>query len=396
MVGHRCLPPESLLAEAAFVRWMRTHPRATDWMVVLACAGLQEAVLLFGGEPAGWAGQIFVIFAAVLIQRRRHPFAVLVATTTAAVVATPFLPGLAQQRLPQAFALYTVAANQGAGMALMGYTMTVGAAFLTGTLVMLGGGSRFSPSILDPLGLAVLAAGFLIRARRERRESLTELIRQRVEHVALTERSRITAEMHDVVAHSVTVMLALAGGARVAWEKHPERARDALENLNEVGVMALHEMQRILRILRTKDVELDAALETSGHNVESLDELARTFRAAGLPVTLSRSGPVEMNDPALETTIHRMVKEALTNALRYAQDATEVRVRIDTGPEAIDVTVTDNGRPVAPSPSIGGGVGLTGIRERAAAFGGTSEAGPLRGGGWRTHARIPLRQESET
>jgi len=124
--------------------------------------------------------------------------------------------------------------------------------------------------------------------------------------------------------------------------------------------------------------------------------LAGRLRAAGLPVTLSRSGPVEMNDPALETTIHRMVKEALTNALRYAQDATEVRVRIDTGPEAIDVTVTDNGRPAAPSPSIGGGVGLTGIRERAAAFGGTSEAGPLRGGGWRTHARIPLRQESET
>ena len=89
--------------------------------------------------------------------------------------------------------------------------------------------------------------------------------------------------MHDVVAHSVTVMLALAGGARVAWEKHLERARDALENLNEVGVTALHEMQRIFFILRTEDAELDAALKTSGHNVESLDELARTFRACLAP-----------------------------------------------------------------------------------------------------------------
>lgn len=108
--------------------------------------------------------------------------------------------------------------------------------------------------------------------------------------------------MHDVVAHSVTAMLALAGGAGVAWEKHPERERDALENLNEVGVTALHEMQRIFRILRPEDVELDAALEISGHNVDSLDELARMFRQRAYRWPCRAAAPPPSNEGGVGLT----------------------------------------------------------------------------------------------
>ncbi|MFT4234625.1 MAG: histidine kinase [Microbacterium sp.] len=374
---------------------MRAHPRIIDWIVVLASSGLQRVALIFTGEPINWIAYLALAAAAVaLFWRRRYPFAVLLVVTAIASVGLLASPELAYQALPSTFALYAVAASRTTGTAALGYVVAVGLPTLAVLALNLWHSTPFSPSILDPLALLALVLGIAVRARRERRDALAALIHQRTQHAALAERARITAEMHDVVAHSITVMIALAGGARSGWDKHPERARDALDHLNDVGASALGEMQRILRVLRTDDADLDRALHESGHNVQSLEELAEVFRAAGLPVILSRRGQTGIPDPALQTTLHRIVQEALTNALRYAEHPTEVRVEVNSTPTNIEVTITDDGHPHPGRPSVGAGLGLTGIRERAAAFGGTAAAGPRDGGGWRTRVTIPLSEGS--
>ena len=328
--------------EARITRWMHAHPRIIDWIVVLLCTGLQRIALTFTGEPVNWGAYVALgIAGAALLWRRRFPFTVLIAVTAVAAVSLLISPDLAYQGLPSPFALYAVAARQSTARAALGYLVAVALPALATLIQGLRESAPFSPSILDPLALLALALGIAVRARRQRHESLTALLEQRAE------RARITAEMH-----------------------------------------------RILRVLRANDSDLDEALHESGHNVPSLEELVEVFRAAGLPVTLSRHGATAMDDPALQTTIHRIVQESLTNALRYAEGATEVRVEVTATPSAIEVTVTDDGHPDSGRPTVGAGVGLTGIRERAAAFGGTSTAGPLEGGDWRTHTQLPSRSRA--
>lgn len=371
------------------VRWMRAHPRILDWIVVLICTGLQRVALVFTGEPVNWAEYaMLAIAAAALLWRRRAPFVVLVVVAAVATMAMLVVPQFSYQGLPAAFALYTVAAQQATGRAILGYGVAVGFPLLGGAAQGLWGATAFAPSILDPLSLIALAVGIAVRARRERSRANAELVEERTHAAALAERARITAEMHDVVAHSITVMIALAGGARTGWEKHPERAREALDHLGDVGATALQEIQRILRVLRTD--EGDSALHGSGLDVPSLDELVEVFRVAGLPVTLTRHGDTAVADAALGTTVHRIVQESLTNALRYAQGATEVRVEVTRHPSMIEIVVTDDGSLGPGQASVGSGAGLIGMRERAAAFGGTSAAGPTPNGGWSTITQIPL------
>lgn len=383
------------LPESRITRWMRAHPHNIDWVVVLLCAGLQCIALMFTGEPVHWAAYVALgIATAALLWRRWFPFSVLIVVALVASVSLLIRPDLAYQGLPSAFALYAVAASQTTSRTALGYLVAVGLPALATLTQGLSNGVPFSPSILDPIALLALVLGIAVRARRDRRASLAALVQQRAERAVLAERARIAAEMHDVVTHSITVMIALAGGARSAWDKHPARARVALDHLGDVGAAALSEMQRILRVLHADDRDLDCALHASSHNVQPLGELVEVFRAAGLPVILSRSGATSVDDPALLTTIHRIIQESLTNALRYAEGATEVCVEVAVTYDAIEVTITDDGHPHPGQPSVGAGVGLTGIRECAGAFGGVSTSGPLTGGGWRTHAKIPLPSRS--
>lgn len=377
------------------VRWMRAHPRILDGIVVVLCVGLQWMALLLTGESVDpLAYSALGIAGLALLWRRRSPFLVMVVVALVATIAVLFDAGHTYQGMPTAFALYAVAAAQTTRRALVGYVVAVGLPLLAGAAHGLWSGSAFSPSVFDPFALLALVIGFAVRARRERSQATAALVEEQVRAAALTERARITAEMHDVVAHSITVMIALAGGARAGWEKHPERARDALDHLGDVGATALEEIQRILRVLSVDDPGLDSGLHASGHNVPSLAELVEVFRAAGLPVTLVQHGDTATADAALGTTIHRIVQESLTNALRYAQGATEVRVEISRHPSMIDITVTDDGAPASRQPSVGAGAGLIGMRERAVAFGGTSTAGHTVSGGWFTTTQIPLPTEA--
>lgn len=375
--------------------WLARHPRLIDWLIVLLCTGLQRIALLFAGGPANWTAYLTLgITALALLWRRRYPMATLVTVVTVASISTLIHPDFGYQSVPFAFALYTVASRRSFARTALGYGIGVTIPVAAALSQAFVAGSSFSPAVLDPVALIAFAVGIAVRNQRERRVALAELLNQRLENAKATERTRITAEMHDVVAHSISVMIALANGASTAWQKHPERAATALANLSTVGRTALVDMRRILHLLRDNDADLAEALHQSGHNLPALEELIDIFRSAGLPVTLTKRGETLPDDTALAMTVYRIVQESLTNCLRYAVGATNIQVALVITDDQVEVTIADNGTLQA-SPSIGSGHGLVSIAERAATYQGSSTAGPRPGGGWQTSALLRFERETE-
>ncbi|WAA65622.1 sensor histidine kinase [Microbacterium oxydans] len=397
---------EPVLRRPRLVRWFADRPRIADVVVILACTVPAVAALILSPPPHAWLGYLCVAGIAVAFWwRRSHPLIALIVVLALATLN----PSATTNPLPAfvevVFAVYAVAAFARLPVALLGFLLSEAVIFAASYATVLLDFREDPASIgLRPTSLVALALGIAVRASRSRRMAIEEVIALREDRAAAMERARITAEMHDVVAHSVTVMIALAGGAAAGWEKHPERARHALDQLSTVGANTLEEMQRILRVLRENDDDLDRNLQSSGHDLPSLDELVEVFRTAGLPVALtvcpSEHGPLPDADPALRTTVYRIVQEALTNALRHARDASRVDVEVVYLESHITVTVTDDGHGAALGPSVGAGVGLRAMRERAAAFHGEFEAGPMLTSGdqsrpgWRTRVSLPVRRHS--
>ena len=373
------------------LRWLRLRPQVIDVIVALACLVVQALALMLPGTQPLWQGLLLVIVScALLLCRRRMPVAVLVAVALVSQ-AGMFLPDpVPILRLPVAVALYTLAVLRPVGSALLGYLVVVGIPALGTLALFLLTGEVRAPSLLDPLALLALALGVAARSATQRREALAELMNERLTTTRVLERQRITAEMHDVVAHSLSTMIALADGASDGWQKHPERSTRALGKLGEVGRSALTDMRRILQVLREDDAVLDDSLHRSGHNVPELGELIEVFRSTGMPVRLTQVGQRMPADHTLATTVYRIVQESLTNTLRYAVGATHVDVIVEVVDGAIAVTVSDDGHADPDAPSQGSGRGLLGIAERAASFGGTSAAGPRPGGGWTTSATLAI------
>ncbi|MBE2318151.1 sensor histidine kinase [Solirubrobacter sp. CPCC 204708] len=208
---------------------------------------------------------------------------------------------------------------------------------------------------------------------------------QHAQTAVADERARIARELHDAVAHSVSVMVLQAGAVRRLLGDDParEREREALAGVEETGRQAVVELHRMLGILRKRDDGAELAPQPSLARVEALVE---QVREAGLNATLNIEGDPATLAPGLDMSAYRIVQEALTNALRYAPGA-RVDVRVRYGRD-LQLEVRDDGPGHAPS--AGSGHGIVGMRERAALFGGELEAGPLPGGaGFRVHARLP-------
>jgi signal transduction histidine kinase len=382
------------------LRWFSAHQRVVDALVAVTCLLVQALGLVLPGAQSLWPGLPLVILSSVLLLwRRRYPRAILVAVALANTAGVLLPAPVAPLTLPAAVALYTVAAMLPTRTALSGYAVLVGLP-ASGLLVrLLMTGSTQAPSLLEPLALLALAAGVAARGVTQRRAALTQLVNQRLTMARVVERQRIAAEMHDVVAHSLSTMISLADGASSGWERQPERSARALAQLGGVGRSALGEMNRVLQVLREGDAVLDQRLHRSGHNVSDVEEVVEVFRSTGMPVTLTRSGGAMPEQPALVTTVYRIVQESLTNVLRYAVGPTRVEVGIDVAPGTVVVRVTDDGRidtHRTRAPSQGSGQGLPGIAARAAAYGGTSEAGPCAGGGWSTSATLHIDRGAAT
>ncbi|PPF81526.1 two-component sensor histidine kinase [Pseudoclavibacter sp. RFBJ3] len=380
--------------------WFGAHPRTVDAVVALLCLGAQMLVLVLPGAQNPSAGLLLVpLSCGLLLWRRRFPRTILAAVASVSTAGLLLPTPVALLGLPAAVALYTLASLTPITTALLGYAVAVGLPAAGMLLMFLTTGVPRAPSLLDPLALIALALGIAVRSAARRREALAELVNQRLSTARVVERQRISAEMHDIVAHSLSTMIALADGASKGWETHPERSALALGRLGDVGRSALADMNRVLRVLRGEDAVLDESLQRSGHNVPELEEVVEVFRGTGVPVTLARSGETMPDSPTLATTVYRIVQESLTNVLRYATGATRVEVSIDVAGGTVTVQVTDDGCAGPHSGrarSQGTGRGLLGVAERAATYGGTSAAGPRPGGGWMTRATLQIDEATRT
>jgi signal transduction histidine kinase len=240
-----------------------------------------------------------------------------------------------------------------------------------------------------PVGIPALA-GRVLRSRnalnRRLDEQACELERNRAEREAaavLGERTRIARELHDVVAHDVSVMLVQAAAAKRTVPADPERARAAIAAVEDTGREALGELRRLLGVLRRGDEELALAPQPS---LERIGALVARMRATGLPVELEVAGDPVHLPPGVDAAAFRIVQEALVNVVRHAA-ATRAIVRVDYEPEAVELVVSDDGRGDGP---IRDGRGLVNLRERVALYGGELRADRRRPRGFELRARLPV------
>ena len=203
---------------------------------------------------------------------------------------------------------------------------------------------------------------------------------------AAAERARIARELHDVIAHNVSVMVVQADGASYALDRSPERARQALAAISSTGRQALDEMRHMLGVLRSAD-ERSGVAPIPG--VGQLDELLDQTRASGLAVSFTVEGVPSPLPSGVALAAYRTVQESLTNVRKHGGPAARAQVLLRYCEDALVLTITDDGRGAA-AVSDGAGHGLIGMRERVAVYGGALEAGPRPGGGYRVTARLPL------
>jgi signal transduction histidine kinase len=343
-----------------------------------------------------WTATVVMLAAVVL--RRRLP---LVATTlaTAGQMAhlgwTGFMD--APVDLAPSIALYTLAAyaprravSIGAGVAA-GLGVTV-ATFTPGRVFQLS-----TPFVRD-WPLLLLAAAWLlgdnIRSRRAylqqveaRGRDLHREQQHRAEAAAVAERARISRELHDVVAHGLSVIVIQAQAAAQAMQAQPAVAHKALDAIVHSGRDALNEVRRLLELDadRRRDCQ-----RTPLPGLDDLSDLVDRVRAAGLPVTFTLDGSAASVPALIALSAYRIVQEGLTNTLKHAGPDAAADVRVRCGPAGIHIRVEDNGTGPGFQPDAAGGRGLRGMRERVNTFGGELRTGPGPNGGFHLHARLPL------
>jgi len=238
-------------------------------------------------------------------------------------------------------------------------------------------------SVLIAAGGAVLAWtwGELWRTRRGRR-------RDAARRAIAGERARIARELHDVVAHNVSIIVVQAVAADDVFDERPDVARQALRTIEATGRDALAELRRLLQTMRPDEPDTDDR-SAPQPGLDNLDSLASTVQAAGLEVTVQREGAAVALPAGIDLSAYRIVQEALTNTLRHAH-ATRADVTVRYAADAVAIEVTDDGSGGVPDVDDTGGHGLVGMRERAALVGGTIEIGSAPHGGFRVRAELPL------
>ncbi|MEV4513752.1 sensor histidine kinase [Dactylosporangium sp. NPDC049525] len=249
-----------------------------------------------------------------------------------------------------------------------------------------------SAAVCFTVGRTMATRRAYVAALEDRARTAETSQRALTEQAVADERRRIARELHDVVAHHVSVMGVLATGSRRMLQRDPAAADEALATIEETGRTALREMRRLLTVLRT---EAEPAGELAPQpGLAGVEGLVEQIREAGLQAGLKVEGVPGPLDPGIALTIYRIVQEALTNALKHAGAAT-VEVRMVFSRQDVVVEVCDTGR----GPQLGTaaiGHGLLGMRERVMLYGGTLRTGPRPGGGYRVHARIPIEQHVDS
>jgi signal transduction histidine kinase len=341
---------------------------------------------------ASWLSYVLIGFSFLpLALRRRYPASVLMITTVAAALyeAMPNPPSFTVMGV--LIALYTVATLKDRRRLLVLGAVSI-AIILLASLPAPTSELFWAEGVRN---LAVmLVAALLGDATRNRRAYIAEVERRAAEAERTREedarrrvdeeRLRIARELHDVTAHSLAVIAVQSGVASHVLDSKPEEARRALIAIREVSRGSLQELRAMLGVLCGSE-DGDAPLAPTA-GLERLDELVRPLQESGLTVEVTTEGDTTGIPALVDASAYRIVQEALTNVLRHAGSA-HVVITVLSEPEALTVEVTDDGPSAVP---FAEGHGIVGMRERVAALGGTFEAGPRAGGGWRVFARMPV------
>jgi len=382
--------------------WLRTHPFEVDAAIAgLIALGMLLLVGALSDHPLyAFPGSGMV---AALAWRRRRPLRSAVAVTLFGLVV--LFSGSSTTLLPATLvafcSLYAVTAY---GPRWAGWAAMV-VAWFAGGLEMAWQG-LISPSMSDaPLALgfmsavlfAIWALGRMRRLRlrdearlQERAELLESEAEQQARLAAQAERARIAREMHDVVAHSLSVTISQADGGRYAAQHSPEAAITALETISATGRQALADMRALLGVLRDDSTHQ----LTPQPDTEAIKDLLEQVRGSGLTVELEVLGEPILLAAGPGLAAYRIVQESLTNVLKHAGPNVTAWVRLAWLTEALEIRVEDDGRGAAATPATPGSQGLIGMRERATLYGGQLEAGPRQGGGFGVRAYLPYGQTS--
>jgi signal transduction histidine kinase len=354
----------------------------------LACAlGSLSVALVLGvsEEPGQQVLHVVVALAHVLplTFRRRAPLAVLGAMVLAGVISVAVGAPVVVLGPAVLVALYTVGARCPATTSKRALL----AAVVVMTPVVVANGMDASTVVTNAAAFAV-AWWLGDRSRRSSLETDAQrtLAAQAASRAAAEERVRIARELHDVVAHAMSVIVVQAGTGRFVMDRSPDVAKAALASIEETSRAALEEMRRLLSVLRGEDDTDDGLLPAPG--LADVGRLVARSVEAGVDVRLVvRGEPVDL--PAgVDLCAFRIVQEALTNVRKHAR-ATRAWVTVSWLPSSVEVEVQDDG--VGPAVDDGAGHGLVGMRERAVLYGGTFEVGARPGGGYRVRVSIPLR-----
>ncbi len=369
--------------------------RLFDVAVALFCiVTALPALFRAGGDHTVWGAVVIVVIALPLVARRVWPVPVFAAVAASTAVLGPFHQHVVCA-LALAVALYSAAALAPRTHALWcAAVLEVGV--IVATIVVAGGHWWYDAIFLSGMVAAALGLGLYVATRRaylaELHDRAARLERERDHQVALAaaaERARIAREMHDVVAHHLTVMVALSDGAVAASAASPERATEVMRSVSATGRRALADTRRMLGVLRDTD-DLDGAVRQPVPVMADLDDLIERVRDAGLPVALHLEGSAAELSEGVQMTVYRLVQEALTNTLKHGGAGAAATVRLVRSAAELTIDIEDNGAGALAPTALGVGSGLVGMRERVQAFGGDVRSGPGRQSGWRVSARLRL------
>ena len=383
---------------AALRRADRAHPNVRYWGVPAFCAALGVNSYLnpynTGDVPAQLA--LIVAFTVPLLWRERRPMLVFALTTAASVMALPLgvLTGAESARVVALFNVGRYSTPRQLALAVGITTVQLG---VWAAVFWRGGQLQHAtrPEVVTLLAMTAMAAfaalGLLSRLASAYIDALRKERDQQARLAIAQERARVSREMHDILGHTLAVIVGLADGAAALTEKKPERGAQTLRIISTSGRDALAELRRLLSVIGEEDDRPGDMPLAPQPGLTDLDPLLDRVRAAGPTVTLDAHGNLSDLPPGIQLSVYRIIQEALTNTVKYAAPDTSVHVSLTAEPDALRVTVEDTGPSRTPStnrPRAGGGRGLVGMRERAALYQGTVTAGPNAHGGWSVRALL--------